>query len=110
MTLQTVNSAAIHAIGYDAERLTLEIIFSSGGIYRYAHVPPQIARRFYDAPSKGRFFRQYIQGVYPMHRLSRLRVRRSPRLDPASTEINPVSELPTPAMAMMTNGQRSAAH
>lgn len=78
MRLTTVQSKAIHAIGYDQERLLLEIVFNSGGIYRYAHVPPQIFLKFLHSPSKGRFFQQHIRGVFAAHRISRRRVKRRP--------------------------------
>ena len=76
MKLMTVHSDAIHAIGYDRERLLLEVVFKGGGIYRYAHVPPQIVRKFFASPSKGRFFQDNIRGTFAMHRISRPRIRR----------------------------------
>lgn len=78
MNLTTVNSQAIHAIGYDQELLLLEVVFSSGGIYRYAHVPPQVYLKFLHSPSKGRFFQKNIRGKYAVYRISRLRKVRNP--------------------------------
>ena len=75
MKLITVRSDAIHAIGYDKERLLLEIVFTGGGIYRYVHVPPQLVMKFMRSPSKGRFFQKHIRGSYGMERISRKRVR-----------------------------------
>ena len=90
MILHTVNSQAIHAIGYDPERLILEIVFTGGGIYRYAHVPPQVARAFLGAPSKGKYFQDHIRGSYAMHRLTKLRRRPSRRgRTGVPTETNP---------------------
>ncbi len=79
MKLMTVRSTAIHAIGYDPEHLLLEVVFKAGGIYRYAHVPPQVVRQFLASPSKGRFFQDHIRGSYMMHRISRPKVGRRKR-------------------------------
>lgn len=76
MNLITVNSQAIHAIGYDRQNLLLEVVFGSGGIYRYAHVPPQVYLKFLESPSKGRFFQKNIRGKYAVYRISRLKVKR----------------------------------
>jgi hypothetical protein len=78
MTLETVRSSAIHAIGYDVERRTLEIIFTGGGIYHFHNVPPEIYRRFLATNSKGSFFQDWIRGRYPHERLGRFRQRRPP--------------------------------
>lgn len=100
MILHTVNSRAIHAIGYDPERLILEIVFTGGGIYRYAHVPPQVAGAFLRAPSKGRYFQDHIRGAYAMHRLTKLRRKSTGARKSAgrkNREINPVTGRPTGA-------------
>lgn len=86
MNLTTVRSKAIHAIGYDPELLLLEIVFSSGGIYRYAHVPPQIYRKFLLAPSKGGFFQKHVRGQYVAYRISRRKGAKNP---PRTVEQNP---------------------
>ena len=78
MILTTVRSDAIHAIGYDRERMLLEIVFTAGGIYRYVHVPPQLVEKFLRSPSKGRFFQKYIRGSYAMERISRKRIYQRP--------------------------------
>lgn len=78
MILTTVRSDAIHAIGYDRERMILEIVFIAGGIYRYVHVPPQLVEKFLQSPSKGRFFQKYIRGSYAMERISKKRIHRAP--------------------------------
>ncbi|MGE3800840.1 MAG: KTSC domain-containing protein [Candidatus Kapaibacterium sp.] len=79
MKLMTVRSNAIHAIGYDSERLLLEVVFKAGGIYRYAHVPPQVVRKFLASPSKGQFFQNHIRGYYSMYRISRPKIGRRKR-------------------------------
>jgi hypothetical protein len=80
MKLETVESSAIHAIGYEVERRELEIIFTGGGIYRFYNVPPSIAERFFSTPSKGHYFLDNIRGRYPHERLGRYKNRRPPML------------------------------
>lgn len=80
MKLETVQSSAIHAIGYDVEQRILEIIFNGGGIYRFHNVPPQVADQFLSTPSKGHFFLDRIRGRYPHERLGRYKQRRPPML------------------------------
>lgn len=77
MTLQTVNSTAIHAVGYDRERREMEIVFNGGGIYLYEHVPQDVFLQFMRAPSKGTFFLQRIRGRFRHQRLGRWRRRKS---------------------------------
>ena len=64
-----VESAAIHAIDYDAERAKLLVRFTSGERYVYVGVPGEVHRSFLDAESKGRFFQAEIRDVYPFNRL-----------------------------------------
>lgn len=81
MLLNTVRSQAIHAIGYDRDQMVLEVVFSSGGIYRYVHVPPQVYWQFINSPSKGQYFQRHIKGSYASQRLSRRKAGRiSPKL------------------------------
>jgi hypothetical protein len=76
MKLETVESSAIHAIGYDAEHWVLEIIFTGGGIYHFHHVPPSIYRGFAASRSKGSYFQDRIRGRFRHERLGRFRQRR----------------------------------
>lgn len=71
MTLTTVNSRAIHAIGYDTDSAQLEVIFTGGGIYRYHDVPPELFERFLASDSKGAFFYDHVRGRFAHHRLGR---------------------------------------
>lgn len=70
MKLTTVESSMIHAVGYDAETQTLEVIFNSGGIYHYEDVPLEEYEGLLDADSKGRYMRAHIIDVYPYYRVS----------------------------------------
>jgi hypothetical protein len=70
MILTTVESSMIHAVGYDAETRTLEVIFNSGGIYFYDEVPPEVYEKLMAAQSKGQFMRSAILEVYPASELA----------------------------------------
>lgn len=61
----TVRSSAMESISYDRSRLALRVTFNSGKTYEYGSVPPQVAREFVQADSKGRFFGKEIRSVYP---------------------------------------------
>ncbi len=59
-----VSSTNIRSIGYDERSQTLEVEFTSGGIYDYAVVPQNMYQRFMAASSKGRFFDSAIKDKY----------------------------------------------
>ena len=75
MILETVESTAIHAVGYDWDRHILEIVFTSGGIYHFANVPPAVFMGLLRSPSKGVYFQEHIRGKYINRRLGRFRRR-----------------------------------
>lgn len=79
MILHTVDSAAIHAIGYDRESRIMEVIFTGGGIYLFRNVPPQVFEGFVRSGSKGAYFQQNVRGAYGHQRLGRFRQRRVAR-------------------------------
>jgi hypothetical protein len=79
MMLTTVNSNAIHAIGYDPKTRQLEVIFTGGGIYLFQNVPQDVFLQFLRSPSKGSFFRRRIQGRFRQERLGRLTKRQEAR-------------------------------
>lgn len=73
MNLITVDSSMIHAVGYDPQTQELEVVFSSGKIYRYSNIPEQIYQQFMAADSKGSYMRSCIIGFYPERKVSRRR-------------------------------------
>ena len=79
MMLTTVNSNAIHAIGYDPKTRQLEVIFTGGGIYLFENVPHDVFLQFLRSPSKGGFFRRRVQGRFRQERLGRLTKRQQTR-------------------------------
>ncbi len=64
-----VESTAINAVDYDADRAKLMVCFNSGERYVYVGVPDEVHRLFLDAESKGRFFQAEIRDRYPFNRL-----------------------------------------
>ena len=64
MTLQSVNSSNIAAVGYDASSQTLTIEFRSGGTYEFYDVPEGVYVAFLKASSHGRYFQSEIRGRY----------------------------------------------
>ncbi|WP_348787445.1 KTSC domain-containing protein [Leifsonia sp. NPDC080035] len=59
------DSSAIVSAGYDTDTSTLEVEFTSGGIYCYRLVPARVWRELREAPSPGRYFSERIRDVYP---------------------------------------------
>lgn len=51
-------------IQYDASEQVLTVVFPNGRSYRYRDVPPDVARGFAEADSKGEFFNRNIRGQY----------------------------------------------
>jgi len=64
-----VKSSNIAAIDYDWERQILRVSFRSGGIYEYDDVGDQVYQAFLGAPSKGRFFHDFIRDQYGTRRI-----------------------------------------
>ncbi len=65
MQLETVDSSAIHAIGYDPDLRILEVIFNAGRIYQFTDVSPEQFEEFRQAESKGHYFSEHIRDTYP---------------------------------------------
>jgi hypothetical protein len=62
-----IQSSDLESVGWEAE--TLEIKFKSGGIYQYSNVPKHIFNALLTAPSKGKYFHQFIKNRYSFIRL-----------------------------------------
>lgn len=69
MRRRLVSSSAIASVGYDRKSRTLELEFSSGGVYDYYEVPPKVYEELMSAESKGRFVSERIRGQYPSERV-----------------------------------------
>jgi len=60
----------IAAVGYDVASQTLEIEFSSGGIYSYAAVPPDVHDRLIHAESPGSYFATFVRPCFECQHLN----------------------------------------
>jgi len=67
---QVIPSSSLRSIGYDRATATLEVEFTSGGIYRYADVPAGVWSAFRQAVSKGKFFQDHVRDRFATMRVS----------------------------------------
>lgn len=58
----TINSTTILGIDYENGELT--VYFRNGKHYVYHDVPEYVFEQFINAPSKGKFYNQYIKNYY----------------------------------------------
>jgi len=69
MERKRVSASNIRSVGYDSASQTLEVEFSSGAIYQYSRVSPEMHRKLMNAPSIGSFFKDNIEEEYSAHRV-----------------------------------------
>jgi hypothetical protein len=62
-------STIIRAFDYRPESRELDVLFTTGRLYRYANVPPEAAQAFRSAFAKGRHFNARIRGCYQFREL-----------------------------------------
>jgi hypothetical protein len=62
-------STIIRAFDYRPETRELDILFTTGRLYRYGAVPAEAVQAFRAAFSKGRYFNARIRGRYPFREL-----------------------------------------
>jgi hypothetical protein len=62
-------STIIRAFDYRPETRELDILFTTGRLYRYGAVPAEAVQAFRAAFSKGRHFNARIRGRYPFREL-----------------------------------------
>lgn len=70
MQLTTVESSMLYAVGYDEQARELEVVFNSGGVYRYMDVDKEEYEGLIQAESKGRYMRANIIGIYSDYKVS----------------------------------------
>ncbi len=71
MNRTPVSSSNIASIGYDEERLILEVEFLNGSIYQYFGVPQSLYQGLMRASSHGSYLDDYIKkGGFRYQRLS----------------------------------------
>ena len=66
-------SSVIRRFTYDAPHRRLRVVFTSGDVYDYEAVPPEVVADFRNAFSKGRFFGPNIRDRYSYRRVERAR-------------------------------------
>lgn len=59
-----MSNPAIRGAWYLPAKRELVLLFASGRRYRHANVPPELARRFAEAPSRGRFYNLEIRNRF----------------------------------------------
>jgi len=59
-----LQSSSLRSLGSDPEQQILEVEFSSGALYRYEAVPPEVVQALLEADSLGRHFNQVFK---PQH-------------------------------------------
>ena len=57
----SVSSTTIQSVGYDADTMTLAVIFTAGTEYHYYGVPAEIVDQLRASPSAGRFLNESIK-------------------------------------------------
>ena len=77
MQREPVESSMLRSAGYHPERSILELEFNNGRIYRYFGVPQEVVVELMAAESKGRYFLDQIDDLYPYLQVRRTRSRRS---------------------------------
>ena len=69
MQRKRVNSSKLKSVGYDEPSRTLEIEMSTGQIFQYAGVYPEVYRRLMAAPNPSSFFDDKIAEEYTPKRV-----------------------------------------
>lgn len=69
MEMIKVNSSSLDSVGYDEKRKVLVIKFHNG-VYEYFGLPKQIFLSLLDAPSKGKYFHDFIKESYPYKKIN----------------------------------------
>ena len=59
-----IASSAFLGVDYNSETRALTVSFRDGRNYTHHGVPESVYKPFLNAPSKGKFYNQYIKGIY----------------------------------------------
>jgi hypothetical protein len=59
-----VSSGAIGSVGYDRDRMVLEVELTNGRVYHYFDVPEQVFLEFMGADSLGKYYNINIKPSY----------------------------------------------
>ncbi len=62
-------SSILDAVAYDPTGRCLLLRFRTGAIFEYGNVPSVVYEELLAAPSKGRYFSEYVRPDYPYRRV-----------------------------------------
>ena len=68
MSLVTVNSSMLYAVGYDPDTQELVAVFNSGRTFWYEGVAAEVHQQLMSSDSIGGYMRDLIIDMYPTHR------------------------------------------
>jgi hypothetical protein len=63
-------SSVVAAMKYNADRELLRIIYVSGDVYDYKHVPEKVYKEMKASGSKGTYLSHFIKGVYEFEKVN----------------------------------------
>ena len=69
MERKRVNSSKVRSVGYDENTRVLEVEMSTGQVFQYGGVYPEVYRRFMAAPNATAFFDDKIAEEYSAKRV-----------------------------------------
>ena len=69
MQRKRVSSSKVRSIGYDEKTRTLEVEMSTGQVFQYSGVYPEVYRQFMAAPNATTFFDDKIADEYTAKRV-----------------------------------------
>ena len=69
MRLRPVESEMLLRAGYDPKARVLQVVFRTGGAYRYKNVPPDKYQELMSADSIGKYMHRHIIGHYDYERV-----------------------------------------
>lgn len=64
MQMNSVQSTAIRAVGYDEQSRRMTIVFVDGGAYDFCGVPMDVYEGLMNSRSKGSYYNWYIRDRY----------------------------------------------
>lgn len=76
MEMVHVDSSMLSSIGYDAETKELEVVFTSGRVWRYCGVPREVYDELLASDSKGSYMNSCIIHEYQDYPVTRRTSRR----------------------------------
>lgn len=65
INVKPVRSRDLALIGYDRATSVLEVVFRTGGVYRYQGVPESVYQGLMAASSHGTYFQKHVKDRYP---------------------------------------------